>query len=350
MGRATCSVCAGPGGGPAKGEAQHSAAEQRGGDARRGGAAAAVPAAKRFERVQCWNRCRTGSAAGPAGSCAPEHRPHQHPVPALPSTPASFSSPPAPTLHTHIHTHTHKFAPPLFGFQGDNAWLFIQEDVISESVKAYVDFEAKLKEKLPKEEREKARPIDVSGALGALRRGGGNVARWGWVQGVAKRAAGQDAAHRRVGGACCALRRGGACWEPLRRTGGVGGAADCCPSATPPGARAGGPWPDMEFRHEILAFCHLIPTRWPRAGGVMSGKALTYEEVKRLEKLPTKQQLIATIARLIKQVRGGGGGGWGLVGWWWWVLCVCVGGGVVAAVQSALGKGGQCAVQGLRQS
>lgn len=34
----------------------------------------------------------------------------------------------------------------------------------------------------------------------------------------------------------------------------------------------------------------------------MSGKALTYEEVKRLEKLPTKQQLIATIARLIKQV------------------------------------------------
>lgn len=83
--------------------------------------------------------------------------------------------------------------------KGDNAWLFIQEDVISESVKAYVDFEAKLKEKLPKEEREKARPIDVS-------------------------------------------------------------------------------------------------------GGVMSGKALTYEEVKRLEKLPTKQQLIATIARLIKQV------------------------------------------------
>ena len=47
--------------------------------------------------------------------------------------------------------------------QGDNAWLFIAEDYISESVKAYVKFESKLKEKLPREEREKARPIDVSG-------------------------------------------------------------------------------------------------------------------------------------------------------------------------------------------
>ena len=37
----------------------------------------------------------------------------------------------------------------------------------------------------------------------------------------------------------------------------------------------------------------------------MSGKALSYEEVKRLEKLPTKKELIATIARLIQQVRGG---------------------------------------------
>ncbi|GAB4820656.1 hypothetical protein N2152v2_007702 [Parachlorella kessleri] len=83
--------------------------------------------------------------------------------------------------------------------KGDNAWLFIGEEYISESVKAYVNFESKLKEKIPREEREKARPIDVS-------------------------------------------------------------------------------------------------------GGVMSGKALSYEEVKRLEKLPTKKQLIATIARLIQQV------------------------------------------------
>lgn len=34
----------------------------------------------------------------------------------------------------------------------------------------------------------------------------------------------------------------------------------------------------------------------------MGGKVLSYEDVKRLEKLPTKKELIATIARLIKQV------------------------------------------------
>lgn len=38
------------------------------------------------------------------------------------------------------------------------------------------------------------------------------------------------------------------------------------------------------------------------SGGCMSGKSLSPAEVKRLEKLPTKQQLIGTIARLIKQV------------------------------------------------
>lgn len=50
------------------------------------------------------------------------------------------------------------------GSQGDNAWLFINEESIAESIKAWVDFETKLKEKIPKEERDKARPIDVSGA------------------------------------------------------------------------------------------------------------------------------------------------------------------------------------------
>lgn len=83
--------------------------------------------------------------------------------------------------------------------KGDNAWLFVNEESIAESVKAYTAFEKKLKEKLPREEREKARPIDIS-------------------------------------------------------------------------------------------------------GGVMTGQLLNYDDVKRLEKLPTKQQLIATIARLIKQV------------------------------------------------
>ena len=55
----------------------------------------------------------------------------------------------------------------------------------------------------------------------------------------------------------------------------------------------------------------------------MDGKLLNYLEVKKLETLPTKQDLIATIARLINQAspgaaamarwrgRGGGGGGCG---------------------------------------
>ena len=84
--------------------------------------------------------------------------------------------------------------------QGENAWLFVGEEVISESVKAYLDFETKLKERLPREQRAKAKPTDIS-------------------------------------------------------------------------------------------------------GGAMDGRFLAYAEVERLKNLPTKAELIATIARLIKQVR-----------------------------------------------
>lgn len=38
----------------------------------------------------------------------------------------------------------------------------------------------------------------------------------------------------------------------------------------------------------------------------MDGKLMDYLEVKKLEKLPTKKELIATIARLINQVRSAG--------------------------------------------
>lgn len=38
------------------------------------------------------------------------------------------------------------------------------------------------------------------------------------------------------------------------------------------------------------------------SGGAMDGKALTYEQVASLKNLPNKQELIATIARLVKQV------------------------------------------------
>ena len=83
--------------------------------------------------------------------------------------------------------------------KGDNAWLFIQEDHVAESIKAYVKFQNKVKEGVPKDQRDDFVPLTVS-------------------------------------------------------------------------------------------------------GGAMSGEAITAADIKRLENLPTKQQLIATIARLIKQV------------------------------------------------
>lgn len=49
--------------------------------------------------------------------------------------------------------------------KGDNAWLFVNEEVIAESFKAYAAFEKKLLESVPKEERATARPIDVSGGV-----------------------------------------------------------------------------------------------------------------------------------------------------------------------------------------
>ncbi len=83
--------------------------------------------------------------------------------------------------------------------KGDNVWLFIQEEQIAESIKAYLKFVKETKEELPKEERE---------AMHALR----------------------------------------------------------------------------------------------MTGGVMSGDSLTDADIKRLESMPTKTELIATIARLLNQL------------------------------------------------
>lgn len=41
----------------------------------------------------------------------------------------------------------------------------MEEETISQAVKAYIDFEKKLKEALPREARKEARPIDVSGEV-----------------------------------------------------------------------------------------------------------------------------------------------------------------------------------------
>ena len=83
--------------------------------------------------------------------------------------------------------------------KGDNAWLFIEEDHVAASIKAYLGFQSKLRDALPKDERAAFKLLDPS-------------------------------------------------------------------------------------------------------GGAMAGKALDAAEIKRLEKLPTKKELIATIARLIQQV------------------------------------------------
>lgn len=83
--------------------------------------------------------------------------------------------------------------------KGDNAWLFIQEEQISESIKAYLKFAKETKDELPKEERESLHALKMT-------------------------------------------------------------------------------------------------------GGVMSGEVLTEADIQRLEKMPTKTELIATIARLLNQL------------------------------------------------
>ena len=47
----------------------------------------------------------------------------------------------------------------------ENAWVFADEDAISGSVKAYLDFEKKLLEPIPKEERAAANVTSISGAV-----------------------------------------------------------------------------------------------------------------------------------------------------------------------------------------
>ncbi|KAK9814411.1 hypothetical protein WJX72_005529 [[Myrmecia] bisecta] len=48
------------------------------------------------------------------------------------------------------------------GFKKENAWVFIGEDCIAESVKAFMDFEAGLLAAIPKEQRASAKPTDIS--------------------------------------------------------------------------------------------------------------------------------------------------------------------------------------------
>ena len=83
--------------------------------------------------------------------------------------------------------------------KGDNAWLFIQEEQIADSIKAYLAFQKETKEELPKEERDSLYALTMT-------------------------------------------------------------------------------------------------------GGAMSGEVLTEADLKRLEKMPTKKELIATIARLLNQL------------------------------------------------
>jgi large subunit ribosomal protein L10 len=48
--------------------------------------------------------------------------------------------------------------------KGENAWVFVSEEKIADTVKAYMAFETALKETVPKEQRKDFHPCDVSGA------------------------------------------------------------------------------------------------------------------------------------------------------------------------------------------
>lgn len=50
-----------------------------------------------------------------------------------------------------------------YAAQGENAWVFVGEDVIADSVKAYHKFNEKLLEKYPKEKRKDMKPTAISG-------------------------------------------------------------------------------------------------------------------------------------------------------------------------------------------
>ena len=47
--------------------------------------------------------------------------------------------------------------------QGENAWVFVNEECIADSVKSYHDFEKKLLEKYPKDKRKDMHPTAISG-------------------------------------------------------------------------------------------------------------------------------------------------------------------------------------------
>jgi large subunit ribosomal protein L10 len=47
--------------------------------------------------------------------------------------------------------------------KGDNAWLFIQEEFVADSIKAYVKFQDKVKEGVPKDQRDSFVPLTVTG-------------------------------------------------------------------------------------------------------------------------------------------------------------------------------------------
>jgi large subunit ribosomal protein L10 len=58
-----------------------------------------------------------------------------------------------------------RFLPLDTALANENAWVFCPEESLGASVKAYMEFEKQLKEKLPKEQRAKAKPTDISGAV-----------------------------------------------------------------------------------------------------------------------------------------------------------------------------------------
>ena len=49
--------------------------------------------------------------------------------------------------------------------QGENAWIFVNEEEVASATKAYFAFEKELKEAVPREQRAAFKPCEITGAV-----------------------------------------------------------------------------------------------------------------------------------------------------------------------------------------
>ena len=128
---------------------------------------------------------------------------------------------------------------PILPAQGDNAWLFVEEDDIAKVAKVYVQYQEALRKAQPITKQSGPLPLGVSGAE-----------QGGWVMMHARLFSIFYYDHQRLD-------------------------MDCNPP---------------------------IPLSFFLPGGVIEGQAFGHEMMKRLESMPTRKELMAKVAGLLKQV------------------------------------------------